>query len=293
MNDIPVFLVNKISSQYPSEKDQILKGYSANRYPAFRINRLKTTKEEIQKILKEDGVEYQTFPFLEDAFLLFNRKEDYLLAKDFYREGKIYVQSLSSQLPVFFLEPKEKESILDMAAAPGGKTTQIASLTGGKCLITACEKSRPRWEKLKYNLEKQGVKKVTVLNQDARTLDDFFSFDKILLDAPCSGSGTFHIGDTFSEELVDRLPHTQLELLRKASKIVKKGGIILYSTCSIFKEENEDIIEQILKETDLELVPISLEEVPLLPSSLEGTLVIAPTEEYEGFFLAKLRRRNS
>ena len=244
MNEIPTFLKEKIQKQYPSLQDTIFLGYQVDRYPSFRINRLKTTREEIESFLKEEKIEYQTVSFFPDAFILRNQKESYLEKKEWYQEGKIYVQSLSSMLPVLFLDPKEKESILDMTSAPGGKTTEIASLTQDRALLMACEKSKIRYEKLKYNLARQGVKRITALNQDARSLDDYFSFDKILLDAPCSGSGTFHVGENFSEELLEKLPKVQLELLLKAKKLLKKGGTILYSTCSILKEENEEIVSR-------------------------------------------------
>ena len=291
MNEIPTFLKEKIQKQYPSLQDTIFLGYQVDRYPSFRINRLKTTREEIESFLKEEKIEYQTVSFFPDAFILRNQKESYLEKKEWYQEGKIYVQSLSSMLPVLFLDPKEKESILDMTSAPGGKTTEIASLTQDRALLMACEKSKIRYEKLKYNLARQGVKRITVLNQDARSLDDYFSFDKILLDAPCSGSGTFHVGENFSLELLEKLPKVQLELLLKAKKLLKKGGIILYSTCSILKEENEEIVKAVLKEGDLEIVPITLEGVPLLPTSLEGTITVLPNSQYEGFFMAKLRKK--
>ncbi len=291
MNEIPTFLKEKIQKQYPSLQDTIFLGYQVDRYPSFRINRLKTTREEIESFLKEEKIEYQTVSFFPDAFILRNQKESYLEKKEWYQEGKIYVQSLSSMLPVLFLDPKEKESILDMTSAPGGKTTEIASLTQDRALLMACEKSKIRYEKLKYNLARQGVKRITALNQDARSLDDYFSFDKILLDAPCSGSGTFHVGENFSEELLEKLPKVQLELLLKAKKLLKKGGTILYSTCSILKEENEEIVKAVLKEGDLEIVPITLEGVPLLPTSLEGTITVLPNSQYEGFFMAKLRKK--
>ena len=99
-------------------------------------------------------------------------------------------------IPPIVLSPKEDENILDMAAAPGGKTTQIASISENKAMITACEKNKIRAERLKYNLQKQGVTCANVMIEDARKLSDFFSFDKILLDAPCSGSGTTNIYQT-------------------------------------------------------------------------------------------------
>ena len=114
---------------------------------------------------------------------------------DIYKNGKIYLQSLSSMLPPIVLNPMPKNDILDMTAAPGGKTTQIAALSNNEANITACEINKIRAERLRYNLDKQGASSVFVMLEDARNIDNFFSFDQILLDSPCSGSGTININE--------------------------------------------------------------------------------------------------
>ena len=180
-----------------------------------------------------------------------------------------------------------------------GKTTEMAMLSNNKAMITACEKNKIRGEKLKFNIEKQGAIRTSVIFKDARRLDKFFSFDKILLDSPCSGSGTLYINDkdidkVFTEELVNRSTKIQLELIKKASKILKPDGELVYSTCSILKEENEKILEHVLSYGNLEIIPIDRErfiDIPLLPTTIDGTLCIMPTKEYEGFFVAKLRKK--
>ena len=208
------------------------------------------------------------------------------------------MQSLSSMLPPIILEPKENTDILDMTAAPGGKTTEIATITQNKARITAVEMNKIRAEKLKYNVEKQGANSVYIMQQDARKIDSFFSFDSILLDAPCSGSGTININDvklekTFTRELINKSIKSQKTLIRKAIEILKKGSELVYSTCSILQEENEDIINEILKTKKVEIVNINfpgIEELPKLPSKIKGALCVAPTNEYEGFFVAKLKK---
>ena len=196
-------------------------------------------------------------------------------------------------IPPIILEPKEKENILDMAAAPGGKTTQISAISNGKSYITACEKNKIRCERLKYNLQKQGVGNVNVMQEDARKLSDFFSFDKILLDAPCSGSGTESIfNPKFTEELIQRSARTQEELLTKALNILKKDGEMIYSTCSILKEENESVLQKVLKKFNLKIIPIErIEGIDYLPVKIEGTLCICPSDFYEGFFVAKIAKK--
>ena len=213
-----------------------------------------------------------------------------------YEEGKIYFQNISSQLPPYVVNPQTNEMILDMAAAPGGKTTEIAALANNTCLITALEKNKIRYQRLCYNVNLQGVKKVTVLNTDARELDEIFKFDKILLDAPCSGSGTLTEKNvsSYNEELLLRCIKTQTSLLKKAMQLIKVNGEIIYSTCSILKEENEEILKTCLND-NFEIVSLNLDEtflksIPLLPSSIPNTLTICPTKLYEGFFIAKIKR---
>ena len=208
------------------------------------------------------------------------------------------MQSLSSMLPPIILEPKEGFDILDMAAAPGGKTTQMAVLTNNKAHITACEMNKIRAEKLKYNIEKQGTTSVYVMETDSRRISDFFSFDQILLDSPCSGSGTLNAKDNnlqkyFTQKLIEKCTKTQFELLKKAIKVLKPGREMVYSTCSILECENEEIVNKILKSHQCEIIQIEfngIDEIPLLPSKIKGTICVKPTDLYEGFFVAKIRK---
>lgn len=296
---IPKFLIEKLEGQYGEElSKKVIEGYSVERKVTFRVNTLKSNKDKVEKVLNENGIVYKKVSFYEDAFIIENVRENKIRELDIYKNGEIYLQSLSSMLPPIILKPKEDLDILDMAAAPGGKTTQIAALVGNKARITAVEMNKIRAEKLKYNLEKQGATCVYVMEQDARRIDDFFSFDEILLDAPCSGSGTLNIKDsklekTFTKELIKKSVKSQTALLRKAINILKKGSEMVYSTCSILQEENENIIENILKTNKVEIVDIDFKEIselPKLPTKIEGTLCVMPNEEYEGFFVAKLKK---
>lgn len=292
-NQVPEFLKEMLLQQYGEDTTkQIIDGYSKQRLVTLRINTIKSNKEIIKQKLQEVGIETQDVYWYQDALIIKNVREDEIKKLDMYENGEIYLQSLSSMLPPLILEPKVSENILDMAAAPGGKTTQIASITANKALITACEKNKIRAERLRYNLQKQGVGCVNVMLEDARKLSDFFSFDKILLDAPCSGSGTMCVFDTnFNKQLIDRSSKTQEELLRKALKILKSGGELIYSTCSILAQENEKVLKKVVQNTNAQIIPIkSIEGVPQLPTSIEGTLCVCPTNLYEGFFVAKIRK---
>lgn len=293
------FLEEKLEKQYGTKiTKEIIEGYQTKRKTTLRINTIKSNIEEIKKELEKEKIEYETIKWSKEALIIKNEDKKTIQEMEIYKNGKIYLQSLSSMLPPIILEPKEGTDILDMAAAPGGKTTQIAALTNNKAHITACEKNKIRAERLKYNVDKQGATCVFIMPKDSRFIDDFFSFDQILLDAPCSGSGTLDYNDAnvekyFTEQLIERSSKTQKTLLSKAIKLLKPGHEMVYSTCSILDCENEDVVASVIKNGNIEIVPINfegMEELPILPTKISGTLCVKPTELYEGFFVAKIRK---
>jgi len=297
-NKIPDFFYQKLISDYGKKQtDEIVSGM-ISKLVTLRVNVSKVNVLYIKEKLSKLDIKFLDVSWYSDALIIEGIREDVIKKLPMYENGEIYLQSLSSMIPPLILNPKENQSILDMASAPGGKTTQMANLSNNKALIMALEKNKIRAERLKYNIEKQGSKKVSVVVKDGRNLDEYFSFDKILLDAPCSGSGTLNINDypfdnIFSEELVNRSVKTQKELLKTALKHLKKGGELVYSTCSILKEENEDIINSVLDDS-IEIVPIDEElfsGIPLLSVTIKGTICICPTDLYEGFFVAKIRKK--
>lgn len=296
---IPEFLIEMLNEQYGKEiTNQIVDGYSKKRAVTFRVNTIKSNTEEIKKILITNNIEYENATWSDEVFIIKNAKENQLQELEIYKDGKIYMQSMSSMLPPIILEPKENEDILDMTAAPGGKTTQIAAITNNNAHITACEMNQIRADRLRYNIEKQGASSVYVMQTDSRRIDDFFSFDKILLDAPCSGSGTLNIEDNnlekiFTKKLIEKSMQSQITLLKKAINILKPGKEMVYSTCSILSCENEDIISKAIKGTKATIIPIEwngIKMLPTLPTKIEGTVCVMPTELYEGFFVAKIKK---
>ena len=298
-NTIPEFLKEKLINQYGEDLTlKIIDGYSQKRKLTFRINTLKTTKEQVVNFLQMKNITYKEIEWYEDALIIENADEGIIRDTEMYQNGEIYLQSLSSMISPIILEPKDNENILDMAAAPGGKTTEMYALSKGKANITACEKNKIRAERLKYNIEKQGATRIGVLMQDARRLDPFFMFDKILLDAPCSGSGTIDLNDeknvqNFTEELVNRSVKVQRELIDKALKHIRVGKEMVYSTCSILHEENEAYLEDLIKRKNIEIIPIEMsqyEDIPVLPVTIKGTLCVCPTQKYEGFYVARIKR---
>ena len=294
---IPEFYMNMLKEQYSdSDIKKIIDGYSKKRKTTIRVNTLLSNNSEVLDIFNKLNIEYDQVPCYDNAFIIKNRNETDLYELDLLKEGKIYMQSLSSMLPPIIMEPKEHEDILDMAAAPGGKTTEIAALTNNNSKITAVEFNKIRAEKLRYNIKKQGCNKVYVLEADSKKLDDFFKFDNILLDAPCSGSGTLDLNNDrtfkyFTEKLIKKSSETQFELLKKALTILKPGKTMIYSTCSILSIENEDVVSKVMKQFNCEIVPINVEGIELLPTKIEGTMVVCPNELYEGFYIAKIKKK--
>lgn len=297
--NLPEFLYHTLVKEYGvKQTNQIIEGYKQKRVTTLRVNTTKTEVEKVKEYLRKQNIKFQEVNWYKEALIIEELQEKELAKLEIYEKGEIYLQSLSSMVPPLVVALKKGETILDMAAAPGGKTTQMANLSNNEAMITACEKNKIRAERLKYNLQKQGATRVNVMVEDARKLDDFFSFDKILLDAPCSGSGTIglkqeQVKKDFTQELVNRSIKTQKELLKKAINLVKEQGEIIYSTCSILKEENEWVLKEILETNKVKLVPIQEEKfvsLPQLPVEIKGSLCIAPNELYEGFFVAKMKK---
>ena len=301
---IPAFFEKLLARQY-GEDDiaRIVAGCHSARPVTLRANTLLSSREEVAQALDEAGISWERVGWYGDAFVIRGARERKLWDLPVYQEGKVYLQSLSSMIPPLVLDARAGDDVCDMCAAPGGKTTQIAALAGNKALITACEMHAPRAEKLAHNLAKLGAPNVTVMRVDARRMDDFFKFDRILLDAPCSGSGTIKAGNPktakrFTEKLVEKSRKSQRALLDKALGMMKKGSTLVYSTCSVLACENEDIVEHGLhrarKQGVFEVEPIACagsDSLPTLPTSMEGALCLCPTDLYEGFFVVKIKRK--
>ena len=303
---LPAFLVEQLAQAYDEHHAQrIADGLAAanDRPVTFRANTLKASAEDVLEALGEAGISAGTVPWYPDAFIAKGIRERELWGLDIYRAGGIYLQSLSSMLPPLALGPQPRADVLDMCAAPGGKTSQLAALSHGEARIMACELNVPRAEKLEYNLAKMGVRNTQVMRTDARRLDEFFSFDQVLLDAPCTGTGTVRAGDEraakrITPQLLAKVTKAQAALLDRGLTVLKPGCTLIYSTCSVLPQENEDIVRGALKRhKDCELAAVdlsaeALDDIPQLPCRLdEGAITVCPTRLYEGFFLAAIKKR--
>lgn len=297
--EMPELLRTLLQQQYGADlTEEMIAGF-IRKTVTLRVNTLKSDVARVTAALTEAGIRWRQTAWYPDALIIENAREEELRALPLYEAGEIYLQSLSSMIPPLLMQPRAGESILDMAAAPGGKTTQLAALSGNGALITACEKNKIRAERLQFNLDRQGVRRVNVMLEDARRLDDLFKFDRILLDAPCSGSGTILIEEgeptrRMTADWLKKTASTQKAMLQKALKLLSRGREMVYSTCSILQMENEDVLKAVLPAAGAEIVPIDhpmLEHLPLLPVSIPGVLCVRPDALHEGFFAAVIRKK--
>jgi NOL1/NOP2/sun family putative RNA methylase len=271
---------------------------------SLRVNTLKTTEKEIISRLKSIGVnltkiDYTDFGYYYKATFSLGATSEYL-------QGYYYLQEAASQLPPQVLEPKPDEVILDMCAAPGSKTTEIAQYMKNTGTLVALDADPRRLFALRNNLERCGVNNTLLYRKDARFVFDLgLQFDKVLLDAPCSGNYTIE-EDFFIKKSVDGIrerSRLQKELLKAAVKVLKKNGILVYSTCSLEPEENEMNIDWVLSkypEMKLEQVNLDIGDDGLvevfgkkLNPEIKKCKRFWPTKtNTEGFFIAKLVKKN-
>lgn len=222
-------------------------------------------------LLNEDKMDEKTllslFPHLErhpiipNAF--FYDKEEYDLGKTIYHElGCFYLQEPSAMLPAFLLNPNENDLVLDLCAAPGGKSMQASFLMHNKGLIVSNDIAKNRAFAISENAERLGRGNLLIINNDFSTIYQYFlnTFDKIILDAPCSGSGMFRkqseMKDDWSIAKVNKFAEVQKSLITIAYSMLKEGGEMVYSTCSFSYEEDEEVIKYLLDHTDAQLIPI-------------------------------------
>ncbi len=248
-----------------------------NEMPPFtiRVNTLKTSKSDLMSNLKELGFEIEE-TFYDNVLNILNPKG--IIDTKYFDDGHFYVQDLGSILVASFLNPRENSSLLDLCAAPGGKTTHLAELMNNTGEIIACDKSQGKIKLIQENAKRLGVKNIETRVNDARLLNkDFIDrFDYVLVDAPCSGTGLYRKKPDikWNKDLEDikSLAEIQLEILDKAKDYVKDGGELLYSTCSLSKIENEDVVNKFLENNkNFKIKKLRDREVLKLFPSIDGS----------------------
>lgn len=224
---------------------------------AIRVNPLRTKDEKLVETLTEQGVELEKIPCLDHGFKVIDSPFS-LGASIEYLLGYYSLQETASQYPVQALQPRQEDRLLDMASAPGGKTTQAAAYMQNKGIIVAVDINRDRLFATENNVERCGVTNTSIHHVDSLELPDKEGFTKVLLDAPCSGN---YVTDNQwfkrrTREDIERNAELQKRLITKALNLLESGGVLLYSTCSLEPEENEQNIQWLLENHDVELVEL-------------------------------------
>lgn len=270
---------------------------------SIRINTLKIKKEKILEKLKEKKWKLKQIDFYGDGFIL--KENVYGIGNSLeHFLGYIYKQEVASMIPPVVLNPKN-ELILDMAAAPGSKTTHLAQLMKNKGGIVANEKYQKRIHALQENIQRCGVINTLITQMDGRAFEKTgIKFDKILLDAPCTGTGIImkspSTANTWSEKTSNIYSKLQKQLIKSAVNSLKEKGTLVYSTCSLEPEENEEVVNYAIENFNMKLEKIKLKNFKTrngmikwkkekFDSQIEKSIRIYPQDnDTTGFFVAKM-----
>lgn len=281
---IPEWIVKKFCDEYGEEETaNICQNLNLRPNISVRINRLKGKVE-----LGEKGI-------LED-FRTITGTKNITKTKE-YIEGNITIQDEAAGLSSFVLAPKEGEIVLDVCSAPGGKTTYLAELMHNKGKIVAWDIYEERLKQVEQNAKRLGIDIIQTEVHDATKLKEEYveKFDKILLDVPCLGLGVIRrkpdIKWNRQEEDIKEISDIQFNILKTCSKYLKRNGTLVYSTCSMLKEENDAIIEKFIKEENFETVNIE-EQIPNEFSKITTNNMVQflPSQNHDGFFITMLKK---
>ena len=260
----------------------------------IRVNTLKTSRDELIEKLKKQGISCSKVNGIDEAIMVQNLKN--IESNKLFKEGYFTIQDISSMLVGKVANPEENSIVLDICSAPGGKTTHLATLMNNTGKVIARDVFEHKLKLINNSVNRLGLKNVKVENFDALKIDNdsLDKFDYVISDVPCSGMGIIkrkpEIKYKKEDELKD-LPKIQKQILENASKYVKIGGTLIYSTCTIHDEENIDVIKSFLNENNnFELVIIDGINIDL-ENQDKGYIKIYPNiHGMDGFFIAKLKR---
>lgn len=306
----PLLFVDRLRLILPSgEHADVLSHFSSPSALSVRINTLKIGRDACWAALKERGIRFQEVLWWPLALIIDPASFELVTASGYFERGWLYRQNLSSMLPALALNPQSGERVLDMCAAPGSKTTQIAALMEGRGTIVAVEAVRSRFYKLKTVADGLGAGNITYCCLDARRFRSKDAlFDKILVDVPCSCEARFRFSDPktyafWSPRKIKEMVQKQRGIILAASRLLTPGGVLVYATCTFAPEENEGVVDWFLRKAEggWDVAPLEFPGVETTPALMrwEGRdfdsrvarcCRVLPTSTMEGFFMAKITR---
>lgn len=273
--------------------EQLLIAYNKPRPVTYRVNTLKTTVEDVSALMTKHNISFTPGKYLPE--FLHVDSTGLPLEDELVHSGNVYVQDESAGLPVRLLNPKPGGEVADLTAAPGGKTTYIAARMRNKGRVTAIDKSRSRLEIVVENARRLGIKIIAPVACD---MSEFHGgpFDRVLLDPPCTGWGTAakHSDLRWSKSVLDMetLTKVQSKMIDRAARLVKPGGVLVYSTCTIMRAENDQIVEEFLVRDDKFELESAEQYLPKELVSERGFVKTYPSfDNLDGAFCARLRRK--
>lgn len=294
----PDWLIRRWIRQFGQERtEQCCQAFARIPDIDARCNTQRISRADLIDRLRASGAEADPLAFVPEGIRI-HKISDSLEKAEWLRDGLAYIQDGASMIPAHVLDPQSGEKILDMCAAPGSKTTHIAQLMKDRGRIDAWDIYPHKIRLIQENAARLGLSSITAVCRDAslRYSAGQEAYDRVLLDAPCSGLGVLgrkpEMRWTRQQQDMAHFPGLQAELLKRAAELLKPGGILVYSTCTLNPEENEGTVQQFLKQhPDFVLSPW---QRPPLPSSLSGMLTLWPGEnETEGFFIARMEKIRS
>ena len=260
----------------------------------IQVNTLKTDAAELTKKLEGEGIEVRPHPWMENCLIL--KGTGSLERLEAFREGWFYVQDAAARLAVEAAGIRPGMKVVDCCAAPGGKSFAAAQALGGRGEIFASDLHEHRAELIRKGAQRLGIENITVSQRDASQRVPRWEeeMDAVIVDVPCSGYGIIRKKPDIrykDPDTMKDLPALQLEILKAQAEMVKPGGVLIYSTCTLVRRENEGVVEKFLKaREDFALEPMELPGV--FPGNETGMLTLVPGEyETDGFFIARLRRK--
>ena len=275
--------------------EMMLKANNEAPRTVIQVNTLKITTEQLQKRLEEEKIEAMPHEWMTDSLVLGGTGD--LEKLESFRQGLFYVQDPAAKLSVLCAQlPKDSIRILDCCAAPGGKSFAAAIATAGLGRVTSCDIHDHKVPLIQNGALRLGIENLTALQQDAsENVNEWNNaFDAVIADVPCSGYGIIRkkpdIRYKKYEDMAE-LPTLQLAILKNQSRYVKPGGLLMYSTCTLVRAENEDVVERFLKDN----TDFYLEALPLpacFPENSSGMMALVPGQyDTDGFFIARMRRK--